>query len=84
LGTLEKTITDTDLDFEAKLAKQYPELTKSEREMCSLIRLNLSIKEIMAIKNTTTSSVKNYRYRIRKKLKIPKGEELERFIENLF
>ncbi|WP_299627058.1 tetratricopeptide repeat protein [uncultured Tenacibaculum sp.] len=69
--------------FELKLSKLYPQLTKSEREICNLIYLNLSIKEIMNIRNVTLSSVKSARYRIRKKLEIPKEIELEYFIQNI-
>lgn len=70
--------------FQLKLIKKYPQLTKSEREICHLIYLDLSIKEIMNIRNVTLPSVKSARYRIRKKLQIPKGVELEAFIQNLF
>ena len=61
----------------------YPNLTKTEREVCALLRLNLSIKEISSIRNATTDSVKASRYRIRKKLEVPSGVELEHFIQSL-
>jgi len=83
-GITAKTDIKDDNGFELKLAQQYPELTKSEREMCHLIYLNLSTKEIMNIRNVTIASVKSARYRIRKKLDIPKGTEMELFIQNLF
>lgn len=70
--------------FELKLAKAYPELTKAEREICSLIYLNLSSKEIVNVRNVSVSSVKSARYRIRKKLAIPKNVEIELFIKHLF
>ncbi len=73
-----------DKDFELKLTEQFPELTKSEREVCHLISLNLTSKEVMNIRNISMSSVKSIRYRIRKKLNVPKGVELELFIQRLF
>lgn len=73
-----------DVGFELKLAETYPQLTKSEREMCQFIFLNLSLKEIMNIKNTTLPSVKSTRYRIRKKMEVPKTIDLELFVQNLF
>lgn len=79
-----KMFINQDTGFELKLAQQFPELTKSEREICHLIYLNLSLKEIMNIRNITMASVKSARYRIRKKLNVPKGTELELFINNLF
>jgi len=84
LEILEENYDKTDLDFEKQLLDNFPELSKSEREICSLIRLNLSLKEIMSIRNTSMASVKSTRYRIRKKLNIPKEIELEVFIQKLF
>ncbi len=69
--------------FDNKLIERYPSLTKSEREMCALLRLNLSIKEIMVVKNTSIDAVKSTRYRIRKKLVLSSKDELEKFIQNI-
>lgn len=84
LEILEENYEKTDLDFEKQLLDNFPELSKSEREICSLIRLNLSLKEIMTIRNTSMASIKSARYRIRKKLNIPKNIELEVYIQKLF
>lgn len=70
--------------FDKKLLDQYPKLTKSEREICALIRLNLTLKEIMIIRNVSLNSIKSSRYRIRKKMNIPKDTSLEVFIQQLF
>ncbi len=69
--------------FEEKLVRLHPELSKNQRDFCVLLRLNLSIKEIASIKNITIDSVKSMRYRIRIKLGLKSGEELEQFIQNL-
>ncbi len=74
----------SEANFEMQLSERYPKLTKSEREICHLMYLNMNIKEIMNVRNATLSSIKSARYRIRKKLNIPKGEELELFIRKLF
>jgi len=84
LEVLEENYGKTDLDFEKQLLDNFPELSKSEREICSLIRLNLSLKEIMTIRNTSMASIKSARYRIRKKLNIPKNIELEIYVQKLF
>ncbi|WP_299157181.1 tetratricopeptide repeat protein [uncultured Tenacibaculum sp.] len=80
---LQTKIEEVNVGFDHKLRELYPTLTKSEREMCALLRLNLSIKEIMTIKNTSIDSVKSTRYRIRKKLEISSGDELESFIQKI-
>lgn len=80
---LQEQIDDVNEGFDAKLRTLYPTLTKSEREVCALLRLNLSIKEIMVIRGTTVDAIKSTRYRIRKKLNISAKDELEQFIQNL-
>lgn len=74
----------SEANFEFQLAERFPDLTKAEREICHLMYLNLSLKEIMNIRNATIASIKSARYRIRKKLQVPKGEELGLFIRKLF
>ena len=69
--------------FEEKLVKLYPELSKNQRDFCMLLRLNLSLKEIASIKNVTIGSVKSMRHRIRVKLGLKSGVELEQFIQSL-
>ncbi|CAM1354017.1 tetratricopeptide repeat protein [Tenacibaculum insulae] len=78
----ENTTIKDDL-IEKKLIEQFPSLTKSEREVCKLIYLDMNSKEIMNTRDLTISSIKSIRFRIRKKLKINKGEELGLFIKNL-
>ena len=69
--------------FDNMLVTTYKELTKTEREVCSLLRLNLSVKEIASIRNSSSDAIKVTRYRIRKKMNVPKGEKLEMFIQKL-
>ncbi|WP_109301672.1 tetratricopeptide repeat protein [Aquimarina sp. AU474] len=83
LSGLQSKIEEVNKGFDAKLRELYPSLTKTEREMCALLRLNLSIKEIMTVRNASLDSVKSTRYRIRKKLELSSGEELEKFIQNI-
>ncbi len=84
LDSISESLQKTNEDFEQKLAKRFPQLSKSEREICHLIYLNLSTKEIMNARNMTLPSIKSIRYRIRKKILVPKGQELELFIKQLF
>ena len=83
LSGLQEKITDVNQFFDTTLRKKYPELTKGEREVCALLRLNLSIKEIMIIRNVSTDSVKSMRRRIRKKMNIPSEINIEEFIQSL-
>ena len=83
LTNLQTKIKDVNKGFELKLLNTYPELTKSEREVCFLLRINLSIKEMASIRNSSIDAIKSIRYRLRKKLNLPKDTELEGFIKNL-
>lgn len=56
--------------FFSKLNQQFPELTKNERRLCSLLVLDLSSKDIATILNISPDGVKKSRYRLRKKLNI--------------
>ncbi|WP_025665761.1 tetratricopeptide repeat protein [Aquimarina megaterium] len=83
LSGLQEKINDVNQNFDNALKKLYPDLTKGEREVCALLRLNLSIKEIMTVRDVSSDSVKSMRRRIRKKMKIPSDIELEKFIRSL-
>ncbi len=72
-----------DKAFDEKLRTSYPDLTKAEREVCALMRMNLSIKEIMTIRNVSVGSIKSSRHRIRKKMGLTREQELEQFISEL-
>lgn len=83
LTALQDKIEKVNLEFDSKLMNTYPNLTKAEREVCALLRINLSMKEVASIRNTTVESVKSIRYRLRKKMEISKNTELEAHIQSL-
>ena len=83
LSSIQSKIEDVNLGFESKIIQEHPSLTKAEREVCALLRVNLSIKEVASIRNTTIDSIKSIRYRLRKKMGVPKNVELESFIQSL-
>ena len=72
-----KTFKETDPEFFTKLKGEYPELTKNELRLCSLLRMNLSSKDIASILNISDDGVKKARYRLRKKLAISGETPLE-------
>lgn len=62
---------------------KHVKLTETEKKLITLIKLNLSSKEIAPLLNITENSVDKYRYRLKKKLKIDKKNSLKKFIKNL-
>ena len=70
-------------DFHHKLRKLYPELSEKEKRVATLVRLDLSSKQIGIKLNITKASVNNYRYSLRKKMNIPKEVFLYDFIKKV-
>jgi hypothetical protein len=63
-------------EFRDKLKSRYPDLTKTEIEMCELIRLELSNSEISRVRNISQNSARMARYRLKKKLKLGENQTL--------
>lgn len=70
-------------DFLHKLENLFPDLTDQEKKLATLLRINLSNKEIAALLNITPKSVETARYRLRKRLKLSPTENLNQFFNNL-
>ena len=66
--------------FIEKLTTDYPQLSRNDLELCSLIKMNLSTKEIAQILRITDQSVRTRKYRILKKLNLIKETDLGSWI----
>ncbi len=66
--------------FFQKLNNKSKDLTPSELRLASLMRMNLSSKDIASTLNISQDSLRISRYRLRKKLALEKGESLQQFI----
>ena len=66
--------------FFLKLGDKFPKLSKNDKRLCALLRLNLSSKKIAAIQNISPNSVDVNRYRLRKKLDITSDKDLSEFL----
>lgn len=69
--------------FFHNLTEKFPALTKNEKRLCALLRLNLSSKEIATILNISPSSVDMNRHRLRKKIELPSEHNLTDFFNSL-
>lgn len=69
--------------FYSELTKRYPNLSKNEIRLCSLIRLKIESRSIATLQNITLASLNTSRYRLRKKLKLSEDTDLDIFIQNL-
>ncbi len=67
-------------DFIKKLKTRYPQLTSTDLKVCTYLQLKLASKEIAQLMNISVRGVEISRYRLRKKLELPKGQTLNDFL----
>lgn len=65
-----QNINELNAGFKEVLKTKHPSLTKTDIEICMLMKVGLSKKEIANLRNTSTEAVKKSRQRIRHKLNI--------------
>ena len=80
---LQLNIEKINATFFDKLHNVAPNLTTKEKQLCSYIKLNLNNKDIANLKNVSLKSVEMAKYRLRKKLSVPKNDDLSDFIRRL-
>ncbi|GGI58114.1 tetratricopeptide repeat protein [Winogradskyella haliclonae] len=71
---------DVHKDFNTKIIKTYPEVSNNDLRLMSLLKMNLSSKEIANILNISAEGVKKARYRLRKKLNLSTEESLQELV----
>lgn len=67
-------------EFEDTLTKRFDRLTKNDIEFCSLLKLNLSNKEIASLLQISHESAITKKYRIKKKMEINDDAEFEKML----
>ena len=72
--------TETHPQFFMRLKNKNPELTRNELRLSALIKMNLSNKEVASILNVSDEAVKKARYRLKKKLDLEEGENIEGYL----
>ncbi|HEY9185943.1 MAG TPA: triple tyrosine motif-containing protein [Salegentibacter sp.] len=75
-----KAFSNADKDFFKKMKEKHPELTSNDLKLCAYLRLNLSSKEIAPLLNISVKSVEIKRYRLRKKMELPREVNLTDYI----
>ncbi|TYA69845.1 hypothetical protein [Seonamhaeicola marinus] len=69
--------------FYKTLSDKFPELTRKDHRLCALIKLNFSSKEISQLLGISPESVNTSRYRLRKKMRLLKDDDLYETIGKL-
>lgn len=78
--TVVKRIQANDSNFFNRVKSTYPNLTKGDLELCALIRLGLSYKEIGKLLNISHESVYTKKYRLTKKIQIDESVDFHKWI----
>ncbi|NEV92704.1 Y Y Y domain-containing protein [Psychroflexus sp. YR1-1] len=76
----EEAFNNSDKDFLKSMKSKHPSLTPNDLRLCAYLRLNLSSKEIAPLFNISTKSVEVKRYRLRKKMDLPREIGLTDYI----
>ena len=75
-----EAFNNADKDFFKVMKAKHPDLTANDLKLCAYLRLNLSSKEIAPLLNISVKSVEIRRYRLRKKMKLPRQANLTEYI----
>lgn len=70
-------------DFQNQLLIRFPELSPSERRLCSFLRLDMNTREIVSLTGQTFKSIEVARTRIRKKMSLSREDNLTNFISSI-
>ena len=70
-------------DFKTKLETSFPSLTEQEKKLATLIRLNLSNKEIATLLSISPKSVEVSRHRLKRKLGLQSEDNLMQYINSI-
>ena len=73
---------ELDHKFLDLITKAHPSITKNDLRLCSLIRMNLSSKEIASLLNISLRAVEQGRYRLKKRFGIDKSLDLAVYIKS--
>jgi YesN/AraC family two-component response regulator len=80
LSVFETQFRDVHADFYARLNKLHPDLTPTEKKICTFLKMYLNTKEIAVLLLSTPASVEVTRAKIRKKLKLEHCQSLTEYI----
>lgn len=75
-------IEEKNKEFIERLTRQHPDLTQGEKYLATLLRVNLSTKEISMISGNSPKTINMSRYRLRKSLNLSTEEDLVTYLQN--
>lgn len=83
LAYLQNNVDKVNHEFYHKLESRFGQLTTNERYLVGLLRLNLSNKDIAALRNISVGSAKMNRHRLKKKLGLDSKVSIVNFLQEI-
>jgi DNA-binding response OmpR family regulator len=83
LTVFEAQFRDVHSDFYERLDSKHPELTPTEKKICTFLKMNLNSKEIAVLLLSTPASIEVTRARIRKKLGLDHFQNLTGYVSGI-
>lgn len=78
----EVLIDQISADFMERLSLLHPDLSRNEKRLASLLKIDLTTKEIASIIDSTPKTVNMARYRLRKRMNLENDESLTEYIKS--
>ena len=69
--------------FLSKLSHKHPELTPIDLKYCCYLKMNMSNNDIRHLLGINQESVRTHKYRLKKKMILPKESDLHRYVMSL-
>lgn len=82
-GIIEEKIEKANSDFFVQLKKKHPSVNSDDVNLIGMLRMKFSTKQIADILNSSERAIEQKRYRLRKKMELNKGENLQEYILNI-
>lgn len=82
-GEFKKLFTKVHPAFFYRLRNKYPHLTGTDTRLMALIKLNLNNREMAGMLGITTDGIKKAKQRLRKKMELKAGDEIEDMVTKL-
>lgn len=83
LNVFETQFRDIHVDFYKRLDQQHPDLTSTEKKICTFLKMKLNTKEIAVLLLSTPASIEVTRARIRKKIGLDHFQSLTEYISGI-
>lgn len=70
-------------NFTKQLQEKHPDISQSEKMMCTYIKMGLTSKEMAPLLNISIRGTETLRYRLRKKLNLERDESLVNYLQKM-